>query len=289
MVSVRIDVEQVIPNRARSMGGQRIARVLPFSKRRAVGPFVFLDHFGPVDLTPGQASDVPPHPHIGLATVSYLFAGSLVHRDSLGSVQVIQPGALNWMSAGSGIVHSERSPRPAPGGPLHGLQFWVALPRAHEQGPPSFRHHPETDLPAFEGPGYRGRVLIGEAYGQASLVATPSPTLFLELHAEGGAELPLPVAEDRAVYPLSGTVITARGSHGPGQLVVLRPGPGTLGCEGPTHLVVFGGAPLDGPRFLDWNFVASDPQLLQAARQRWREGHFPKIPGDEEERASMPE
>lgn len=283
-------IEQVIPNRTRSLAGQRIARVLPFSKRRAVGPFVFLDHFGPVEVPPGQRMDVLPHPHIGLSTLTYLFAGESVHRDSLGHVQTIRPGDVNWMTAGRGIVHSERSPDPAPGGLSHGLQFWVALPKEDEQGPPNFQHYPAALLPTHQGPGVRAKVIAGQAFGQRSTVRVSSPLVFLELHLDDQAELALPAElEERACYILSGMIETADGPYGPGQLLVLAPGPGVVRAQGPTHLVLFGGAPLDGPRHLYWNFVASDPALLEAAKQAWRNDLFPKIPGDAEERVPLPE
>lgn len=289
-MSDRQRIELVIPNRSRTLAGHRVARVLPFSKRRAVGPFVFLDHFGPVEVPPGQRMDVLPHPHIGLSTLTYLFAGESVHRDSLGVVQTIRPGEVNWMTAGRGIVHSERSPVPAKGGLSHGLQFWVALPKAKEQGEPSFQHYAATSLPIHQAPGVRGKVIAGQAFGLRSPVEVSSPLSFLELHLEDGAELALPTeSEERALYLLSGTIEAAEGPYGPGQLLVLTPGPGTIKAQGPTHLVLFGGAPLDGPRHLYWNFVASDPALLEAAKQAWREDRFPKIPGDDQERVPLPE
>ena len=283
-------LELVIPNRARTLAGHRIARVLPFSKRRAVGPFVFLDHFGPIEVPPGQRMDVLPHPHIGLSTLTYLFAGESVHRDSLGHVQTIRPGEVNWMTAGRGIVHSERSPVPASGGLSHGLQFWVALPKKDEQGPPSFQHYPAEGLPIHQGPGVRVKVVAGQAFGLHSPVQVSSPLIFLELNLDDQAELAVPdEAEERALYILNGTLDTADGPYGPGQLLVLPAGPGSVQAKGPTHLVLFGGAPLDGPRHLDWNFVASDPALLEAAKQAWREDLFPKIPGDDQERVPLPE
>lgn len=289
-MSDRQRIELVIPNRARTLAGQRIARVLPFSKRRAVGPFVFLDHFGPVEVPPGQRMDVLPHPHIGLSTLTYLFAGESVHRDSLGYVQTIRPGEVNWMTAGRGIVHSERSPEPALGGLSHGLQFWVALPKSLEQGPASFQHYAAALLPSHQGPGVRGTVIAGQAFGLRSPVQVSSPLIFLELHLDDGAEVSLPAEqEERALYLLSGTIEAEGGPYGPGQLLVLPPGPGSIQAKGPTHLVLFGGAPLDGPRHLYWNFVASDPALLEAAKQAWREDRFPKIPGDDQERVPLPE
>ncbi len=272
-----------------------VHRALPSAARRAVGPFVFLDQFGPVQLPPGQGLDVRPHPHIGLATVSYLFEGEILHRDSLGSEQLIRPGAVNWMTAGRGIAHSERSPasaRPA-GARLWGLQFWVALPLALEESPPAFAHHGAESIPQVSGPGFEARVVLGEALGARSPVALSSPMCLVDVRLAPGARvaLDLPHAE-RAAYVVEGE---ARGDADPGtavpaqHLVVFDEGePAALAAgDAPAHVTFLAGPPLDAPRFVWWNFVSSRRDRILEAQAAWSAGEFPPVPG-ETERIPLP-
>jgi redox-sensitive bicupin YhaK (pirin superfamily) len=267
-------------------GGLRVRRLLPDAQRRAVGPFVFFDHIGPVTLAADVDSDVGPHPHIGLATVTYLFEGSFVHRDSLGTVQTIEPGAINWMTAGRGIVHSERTPDAARGQPrrLHGLQLWVALPPALEESEPSFQHVAADQLPSLDLPcGVRVRVLLGEAWGLHSPVRTASPTLYLDLQLPAGQRWTLPaLAPELALYSpeqdlqVDGETLAAQ------QMAVLPGGRPVELQGGPaaTRLVVIGGAPLERPVRMWWNYVSSDRARIAAAALRWQSGGFDDIPGD---------
>jgi hypothetical protein len=268
-----------IDGRARDVAGFPVRRVLPVRQRRSVGPFVFLDHMGPVV---GRL-EVPPHPHIGLATVTYLFEGAALHRDSLGSAQPIGPGAVNWMVAGRGVVHSERSLEVQR---VHGVQSWVALPVAHEEDPPSFTHHPAESLPAVEAPGARLRVLLGDAYGARAPVPVLAPTFYVEARLEAGAELRLPDEHaERAAYVVEGAVDGAA----PGQMLVFDAGaPASLRATEAARVMLLGGAPLDGPRHLDWNFVSSRVERLGQARDDWRAHRFPLVPGDEDERVEYP-
>lgn len=275
--------------------GFLVRRALPAPARRSVGPFVFFDEFGPADFGPGQGLDVRAHPHIGLATVTYVFSGVIEHRDGLGTVQRIRPGDVNWMTAGRGIVHTERSPHPREGGPLHGVQFWVGLPTAHESTPPAFHHHPASALPRFAEGGVEGVVILGEALGLASPVATFSPTLFLDLKLAPGGRVAAPDGiGEVAVYVIEGeasvggTVVTA------GTMAVAGSGAPLSVQAGasPARAIMFGGAPLDGDRRLWWNFVASDAALIEAAKSDWAAGpagaaRFPMPPG-ETERIPLP-
>lgn len=287
-------VETLIHGRARDLGGFSVRRVLPSPLRRSVGPFVFFDEMGPADFLAGQGIDVRPHPHINLATITYLFEGEILHRDSLGSEQAITPGAINWMTAGTGIVHSERSSATARQGPqkLHGLQLWIALPTAHEETEPNFIHHPAASLPATTLEGAQVRVLVGEAFGQTSPVKPYSPMLYLDAHLRADAELAVPHdAYERAVYPIGGSVCVAGQTLEPGTMAVLTPGqPASLrATAGDVRLVVVGGAPLDGQRHIWWNFVSSSTERIEAAKARWKSGAFPKVPGDEHEFIPLPE
>ncbi|CAE7727793.1 unnamed protein product [Symbiodinium necroappetens] len=279
--------ELEIVARARDLGdGFRVRRVLPYAKRRLVGPFVFFDEMGPVDLAPGRGLDVRPHPHIGLATVTYLFSGEILHRDSLGSQQPIRPGAVNWMTAGRGIVHSERTPPAArrSGQRLHGLQTWVALPLADERCPPAFAHHPAETLPELRGEGLRLRVVAGRAFGLVSPVEVFSQTLYAVVELAPGARLEVPAEHaERAVYPVSGVLEIAGTPCPAGALQVLRPGGAvTLHALEATTAVLVGGAPLEGGRHIWWNFVASDPAVIERAKADWRAGRFDPVPGDPE-------
>jgi len=286
-------IELVIAARARDLGGFEVRRVLPSAKRRLVGPFIFFDHVGPAEQPPGKGIDVRPHPHIALATVTYLFRGELFHRDSLRSAQAIRAGDLIWMIAGRGIVHSERtSPEVrASGGHLHGIQSWVALPRRDEEAEPSFEHHPAASLPRLRRPGVELDVIAGSAFGASSPVRVLSPTLYVHARLEQDADLELDAEhEERAVYAVEGELECDGRSFGAGTMVVLRAGVAArLGCKRAARLMIVGGAPLDGERHVYWNFVSSSKERIERAKQDWREGRFPKVPGDEQEFIPLPE
>ena len=268
-------------------GGFTVRRFLPAAARQAVGPFLFFDHFGPVAAGPQDNHDVRPHPHIGLATVTYLFEGAMQHRDSLGVVQRIEPGAVNWMTAGRGIVHSERTPDDLRGVARrsHGLQLWVALPAADEEMAPAFAHTPAADIPALEVGGAQLRVLVGTAFGVSSPVAVRSPTLYLDINLSAGDAFPLPLAEERAVYVIEGQAQLDGEDLPPGKLVVLVPGEEPmLSADAPARVVLVGGAPL-GPRHMWWNFVSSRQERIVQAADDWAAGRFAAVPGETE---SMP-
>jgi redox-sensitive bicupin YhaK (pirin superfamily) len=281
-------IDLIIDARARDLGGFQVGRLLPSVQRRLVGPFIFFDHMGPAELAPGHGMDVRPHPHIGLATVTYLFEGEIVHRDSLGSHQAIRPGDINWMTAGRGIVHSERTgPQArAQGSRVEGLQLWVALPTADEETAPAFHHHPAATLPTVELAGAHLRVLAGTAYGQTSPVRTFSPLFYVDASIPAGATLAVPDEhEERAAYIVKGAVEHA----GPGRMLVFTPGAHVqLHAEADTRLVLLGGAPLDGPRHMFWNFVSSSRERLEQAKQDWKAQRFAKVPGDDIEFIPLP-
>jgi redox-sensitive bicupin YhaK (pirin superfamily) len=279
-------IETIIEARTRDLGGFSVERVLPSVRRKLVGPFIFFDHMGPVTFAPGQAIDVRPHPHINLATVTYLFEGEIVHRDSLGSVQAIRPGAINWMTAGRGIVHSERT---APelrktGSRLHGLQLWVALPKAHEETGPDFRHYAAETLPAFERDGARLRVLAGSAYGAASPVRTLSPLFYVEATISAGAELSLPDEHrERAAFVVEGVIRCGEERIEPSRMAVFAPGwTPPLRAESGARVMLLGGASIDGERHIWWNFVSSSRDRIEQAKRDWKEGRFPRVPGETE-------
>jgi redox-sensitive bicupin YhaK (pirin superfamily) len=286
-------VELVLEARPRDLGGFSVRRALPAGARRLVGPCIFFDHFGPVRLPPGTGFDVRPHPHIALATVTYLFEGEIVHRDNLGSLQAIRPGDINWMLAGRGIAHSERSSpeKRRDGQSLHGIQSWVALPRAAEEAEPSFAHHGAATIPQVRQPGVVLDVLAGTAYGRQSPVNVLSPTLYAHARLEDGARLPVDDQHpERAVYVVEGAVRCDGRRFEVGTMVVLRPGASvTLDAEGPTRIMLVGGAPLDGERHVWWNFVASSPEQIERAKADWKAGRFPSIPGDDQEFIPLPE
>jgi hypothetical protein len=280
-------VSLVIEPREKSIGDFNVRRVLPFAKRRTVGPFIFFDHMGPVDFEPGQGMDVRPHPHIGLATVTYLFDGEIMHRDSLGFEQAIRPGAVNWMIAGRGIVHSERTApeERARARRLDGIQTWLALPLAQEDSEPGFFHHPAGSLPTTEGKGVRMRLIAGEAYGARSPVKTLSPMFYLDAEFSPGGELTLTDEyEERAIYAAQGEVTLGDGTTiAEGTMAVLNPGVEVVvTAKDKARVMLLGGAPLDGSRHLWWNFVASSPERLQKARDDWKNGRFAMVPGDDE-------
>ncbi len=266
-------------------GGFTVRRFLPAARRQSVGPFLFFDHFGPVTVRPGDSHDVRPHPHIGLATVTYLFSGAITHRDSLGYVQDIEPGAINWMTAGRGIVHSERRPerRRTQDYVNHGLQLWAALPTAQEEVAPSFTHTPADAIPATQVSGTQVRVLIGSAFGLSSPVATYSPTLYLDIHLPAGGELVLPaLAPEAAVYAVEGALAIDGQAVAAHTLAVLAAGPARLQA-GPeaVRLMVIGGEPL-GHRHMGWNFVSSRKERIAQAANDWAEGRFEAVPGETE-------
>lgn len=279
-------VELVVIPRTRDLGGFEVRRALPSMQRRMIGPFVFFDQMGPAVLRAGQGLDVRPHPHIGLSTVTYLFEGALLHRDSLGTVQAIAPGAVNWMTAGRGIVHSERTPTAlrAAGGPLFGIQLWVAAPRAREEDAPSFAHVGGDALPALEDAGLRLRVILGEAFGARSPVALTSPMVYVDATLAPGAQLPVPAEhEERAAYVVEGAVEEGGVRFDAGQLLVLRPrAPVALRAASAARVVLLAGEPLDGPRHVWWNFVSSSPERIAQAAADWEAGRFPAVPGDDE-------
>jgi len=267
-------------------GGFKVRRLLPAAKQRSVGPFVFFDHFGPATETPGSEHDVRPHPHIGLATVTYLFEGAMMHRDSLGSVQEIRPGAINWMTAGRGIVHSERKPDTLRDATYvnHGLQLWVALPQAHEEVEPSFVHTAAADIPALEVQGVPVRVLVGEAFGVRSPVATLSQTVYLDVALPPGGRFELPaLARELAVYPVDGDITLDGEPVAQHQMAMLAEGQGgVLAAQGAVRLVVIGGEPLDGPRFITWNFVSSRRERILEAGADWAAQRMGQVPGETE-------
>ncbi|MDZ7628818.1 MAG: pirin family protein [Parvularculaceae bacterium] len=265
-------IELVIEPRRRDLGGFTVGRVLPYAKRRMVGPFVFFDEMGPADLAPGTGIDVRPHPHIGLATVTYLFAGEIRHRDSLGFDQVIRPGDVNWMTAGSGIAHSERTdegPR-ARGQHMHGIQSWVALPEDAAEIKPSFHHHPAATLPVHESPGVRQRLIAGEAFGLRSPARTHSPIVYAAVEAADGAIVPVTDDyEERALYIVSGEAVIDGERFERSQMVVIRPGAiPRVAAAGPMRAMLLGGAPL-GERLIWWNFVAASSARLDQAKRDW--------------------
>jgi len=278
----------VVVPRSHDLGDNfEVRRALPSHQRRMVGPFAFLDQMGPHVFAPGRGLDVRPHPHIGLATLTYLFDGEILHRDSLGSVQAIRPGDVNWMTAGSGIVHSERTAPPLrqQGSPLAGLQCWVALPRAQEECAPAFDHFGATALPRQEGEGAAARIVAGSFFGQRSPVPTASPLFFVDLQLQAGARLDMPAEyAEQAIYVVEGSLdLGADGSYGAGQLLVLKPGR-TLtlaaGNGAPARLVLLGGEPMDGSRYLSWNFVSSSAERIEQAKRDWQAQRFPRVPGE---------
>jgi redox-sensitive bicupin YhaK (pirin superfamily) len=263
-----------------------VRRLLPFRLRRQIGPFVFFDHFGPVELAAGRGMDVRPHPHIGLATVTYLYEGAIRHRDSLGSDQAIRPGDVNWMTAGRGIVHSERTPAPerAAGHRLHGVQTWLALPLASEDAEPAFHHHAAPSLPEAERDGARLRVIAGRAFGMESPVRVYSPTLYVDVRFDAGGRLAIDGEHaERAIYPIDGEIALAGAPLEAGTMHVLAPGVTVeLVARTPARMLLCGGAPLDGERLLWWNFVASSAERIERAKAGWAAQRFGEVPGESE-------
>ena len=286
-------IELVIPYRDRSIGSMNVRRVLPFPKRRAVGPFVFVDDFGPVEIFGGRALDVLPHPHIGLATVTYLFGGKMTHRDSVGTTQVIEPGEVNWMTAGRGVVHSERvSDAPvAPGERLVGVQTWIALPEKDEEAAPSFAHHKTDDLPEIEAEGVRAKVILGEIFGARSRVATLGDPVYADCRLAANAFLKIPAdIEERGVYVLAGALLAGGQRYEAGTMLVFETGvEAVFSAAEETHLMIVGGARLEKPRHMWWNFVSTSTERIEQAKKDWRDRRFPVIPDDAAEFVPLPE
>ncbi len=274
-------LEMVIDQRRRDLGGFEVGRVLPHARRRMIGPFIFLDHLGPVTFPRGVSRnvDVRPHPHIGLSTVTYLFEGEIMHRDSVGSEQAIRPGEVNWMIAGRGITHSERFEKArAEGGSVHGIQSWVALPKADEEAAPSFAHHGESDLPKLEDKGIAIRVIAGKAFGSQARVTIHSPMFYAHLEVAQGARVELPDDyPERAAYIVSGGIEAEGQRFHAGQLLLFKLGaPAGLKAETRTTLMALGGEPI-GERHIDWNFVSSSKARIEQAKADWRAGRM-KLP-----------
>jgi hypothetical protein len=286
-------IDLIIVPRSVDVGHFAVRRALPHAKRRMVGPFIFFDHFGPAEFHAGQGIDVRPHPHIGLATVTFLFDGEIMHRDSLGTAAAIRPGEVNWMTAGRGIVHSERT---APdhrrdGEPIHGLQCWVALPAAEEESAPGFSHHDSAALPVVSEDGKTVRVIAGGIFGQRSPVATLWETLFADAALAAGTTLPIDAdTEERAIYLISGEVEIAGDTFTAGRLLVFRPGDRiTVKAVSDARFVILGGAAMDGPRHIWWNFVSSRKERIEQAKADWKQARFDTVPGDETEFIPLPD
>lgn len=281
-------IEQIILPNVRDIGGLDVRRALPSAQRRMVGPFIFLDSFGPVVFGPGEGVDTRPHPHIGLSTMSYLLQGEMLHRDSEGYVQQIQAGEVNLMTAGRGIVHSERTSEPvrASGGTLMGLQSWVALPEAHEETEPGFQHLAAASLPMLEGEGMSLRLLAGSLEGLRASTRTFSDLFYADLHLQPGARYQLSAEHiERALYVVSGEVEIAgqTGRFGADRLVVLRPGSDiVIHAQQSARLMLLGGEPLEGRRHIYWNFVSSRPERIHQAAEDWRARRFANVPGDDD-------
>ncbi|MEL6724854.1 MAG: pirin family protein [Pseudomonadota bacterium] len=269
-------IEQIIKPREKDLGdGFVVRRILPFHSRKMVGPFIFFDHFGPVDYAPGKGFDVRPHPHIGLSTVTFLYEGAIRHKDTLGNDLVIRPGAVNWMTAGRGICHSERTPdeERAAGQSMHGIQTWVALPKEHAEIAPDFVHHPAETLPEFDLGGAHARVLAGEAFGHRSPVEFPWDIWYVGGDTDNGASFIISAdeAEERALYVAFGEAIVDGETIEPGQMAIFAPGEDIpVMLQAGTRFMLAGGAPMDGPRMIDWNFVATNKERLEKAKADWR-------------------
>lgn len=292
------DIETIIVPRARDLGGFEVRRALPAPKRQMVGPFIFFDQVGPAEFLTGQGIDVRPHPHIGLGTVTYLYEGEFHHRDSLGSDQMITPGEVNWMVAGHGVTHSERTSAATRAGTsrLFGVQTWVALPEDKEENPASFEHHGAGALPVLQGEGKELRLIMGRGWGERAPVSTFSDMFYADVVLEAGAKLPLPDDhEDRGVYVTQGDIEVAGQSFEAGRMMVFRPGDAitlTAGARG-ARIMALGGETLNGPRHIWWNFVASSLDKIDAAKQAWaagdwEHGRFQLPPGDEGEFIPLP-
>ncbi|GAA6182356.1 pirin family protein [Shimia sp. NS0008-38b] len=291
-------IETVIVPRSRDLGGFSVRRALPAPKRQMVGPFIFFDEMGPAEFLTGQGIDVRPHPHIGLGTVTYLYRGEFEHRDSLGTHQMIYPGEVNWMVAGNGVTHSERTSemtRKTPSS-LFGIQTWIALPEDREDDPAMFEHHGKEALPVLEGEGKEVRLILGDAWGAKTPVSMLSETFYADVLLQPGAKLPMPDNhEDRGLYVVQGAVEIAGDVFEVGQMVVFRPGDAITVTAGPqgARLMALGGATMNGPRYISWNFVSSSKEKIEAAKADWAagdwaHGRFQLPPGDTEEFIPLP-
>ncbi len=283
----------VIVPRVRDLGGFNVRRALPSAKRQMVGPFIFWDQMGPAEFPSGEGIDVRPHPHIGLATVTYLFDGQIMHRESLGSEQAIMPGDVNWMTAGKGIVHSERTEaawKARSGRKIWGIQSWVALPAAAEEVAPDFFHHRGETLPSIAAEGKHARVIAGSLFGETSPVRTFSDMFYADVALAAGAKVPLPADhEERAIYIAGGAIEIAGDRFEEGRLLVFRPGDEiTVTALAPSRLLLLGGEPMDGPRHIWWNFVSSSRERIEQAKEDWAKKRFGLVPGDEAEFIPLP-
>jgi redox-sensitive bicupin YhaK (pirin superfamily) len=286
-------IELIIEQRRRDLGGgMEVGRVLPFAKRRMVGPFIFFDHMGPMDVAAGidRSADVRPHPHIGLSTVTYLFSGEIMHRDSLGYAQAIRPQEVNWMTAGSGITHSERLEKArAVGDRLHGIQAWVALPTGDEETAPSFSHHEGAELPTWSDAGVHGQLIAGSAHGLTAAARAHSPLFYVHLELEAGATTELPAGyAERAIYVATGTVELGGKSVSAGQMAVLTPAASSARAVQASTVMVLGGEPV-GERFLYWNFVSSSKDRLEQAASDWKAGRMKLPDADDTEFIPLPD
>ena len=286
-------IDIVIDPRAHDLGDFKVRRVLPYPKRREVGPFVFFDHMGSVVFPPGKGINVRPHPHIGLATVTYLFDGAILHRDSIGTELAIEPGAVNWMVAGRGIVHSERTTDEdlATTMPMEGIQAWIGLPEADEETDPGFAHHPANDLPMFDRGDVKYRIIAGTAFGETAPVRVFSPMFYLHDEAPAGSKIDLPDAyEERAIYVVDGKLSVDGTAYDNFKMIVFATGATPeITATADTRFMQLGGAPLGGKRTIWWNFVSSDKNRMEAAKTRWKSGGFETVPGDEDEFIPLPE
>lgn len=277
-------IDQVILPRTHDIGGFEVLRALPARERRMVGPFIFWDQMGPGEFLTGQGVDVNPHPHIGLSTLTYLFDGELVHRDSLGVEQTVKRHDVNLMTAGRGIVHSERTGAAMRAHPhrLFGIQSWLALPMAREESDPAFAHTDAADLPVIRDKGFSLRLIAGKIFGKTAPVVFPHDLLYADVTLARGATLDIPAdAEERALYPLSGRLKVGDTVYDPRQLLILKPGVAmTIAGETDVHVMLLGGAAMDGPRYIWWNFVSSSKSRLEEAKQDWKNNRFPKVPGE---------
>lgn len=285
-------IDTVIIPRARDLGGFEVRRALPSRQRQMIGPFIFFDQAGPAALITGKGIDVRPHPHIGLATITYLFDGEIGHLDSLGTEQAIRPGDVNWMTAGKGIVHSERSPalERTKGAMFFGIQSWVALPKHAEESDPGFFHYDQTDLPALNAEGKHVRLIAGSLFGLTSPVRTATDMFYADVSLDDGSKLPLPADhEERGIYIVDGNIEIGGDSFEAGRLLVFRPGDEiTVVARQPSRIMLLGGEPMDGPRHIWWNFVSSSKERIEQAKEDWKQKRFDTVPGDEEEFTPLP-
>ncbi len=286
-------IETVIVPRARDLGDFEVRRALPSAQRQMVGPFIFFDQFGPVLMKAGQGLDVRPHPHIGLSTVTWVYDGVIQHKDNLGYDQPIKPGELNWMTAGKGIVHSERTPSAERGAgqKVYGIQSWVALPKQHENSSPTFEHVDDVALPVLQDGKRKVRVVAGSIYGATSPVETHSDLFYADVLLEAGGQLPLPTEHvERGIYVVEGSISVAGETHEAGRLVVFHPrDPIIISTQTGARFMMLGGEPMDGPRYIWWNFVSSSKDKIEAAKDDWKRARFAIVPGDEKDFIPLPD